>query len=147
MTITIRPLQAEDRAQWDILWNGYLTFYKSELTAEITDLTWQRLMTAGEDPKGFAAVNAAGELIGIVHYLYHRSTWSDGPYCYLEDLFVSQAARGTGAGRELIQAVYDAAKADGASRVYWATQEFNETARKLYDRMAELTPFVQYRMK
>ena len=145
MPVTIRPLEPADRAAWNPLWQGYLTFYETDLDPAVTEITWARLMREGEDPNGFAALNEAGEMIGFTHYLYHRSTWSNGPYCYLEDLYVSEAARGTGAGRALIEAVAAKAEEDGAERLYWNTQSFNETARRLYDQVAALTPFVQYR--
>ena len=145
MTVTIRPLGPQDREAWEPLWQGYLTFYEASVPASVTETTWQRLMTDGEDPNGFAAVDEGGRLIGMVHYLFHRSTWTEGDYCYLQDLFVVPEARGTGAGRRLIEAVYAAADEHGASQVYWLTQHFNATARKLYDRIGQLTPFIKYK--
>jgi GNAT superfamily N-acetyltransferase len=139
----VRPLGPQDRVAWDSLWQGYLTFYKEALPDEITERTWARLMDPQFDLHGICVLDGS-RVVGICHYLFHPSTWSDGPYCYLEDLFVDPDARGSGFGRNLIEAVYVAADARGAGRVYWATQEFNETARKLYDRIATLTPFVQY---
>lgn len=144
MTIDIRPLQPEDRDAWMPLWQGYLRFYETDLNPEITESTWTRLMTDGEDPHGLCAVDADGRLVGIVHYLFHRSTWSPTEYCYLEDLYVDESRRGGGAGRALIEAVGEAASERGASRVYWHTQHFNATARRLYDDVADLTPFVRY---
>jgi len=143
MTITIRPLQASDREAWNSLWQGYLSFYEEDLPEAVTELTWRRLMTEGEDPNGFAALDAEGNLLGFTHYLFHRSTWAEGPYCYLEDLFVSEAARGKGAARVLIKAVKQAAEDAGAARLYWTTQHFNEDGRRLYDRVGQLTPFIK----
>lgn len=139
----VRALTQEDRAAWAPLWQGYLTFYEEALPDEISERTWSRLMDPQFDLHGICAL-AEGRMVGICHYLFHVSTWSDGPYCYLEDLFVDPQVRGSGYGRALIEAVYAAADARGASRVYWATQENNATARKLYDRIATLAPFVQY---
>ena len=101
-------------------------------------------MDPAGDPHGLVAVDDGGKMIGITHYLFHVSTWLMGPTCYLQDLYVDEAARGTGAGRALIEAVYAAADAAGASQVYWTTQHFNETARRLYDRIGKLTPFIKY---
>ncbi|MFN0263882.1 N-acetyltransferase family protein [Tepidamorphus sp. 3E244] len=143
--ITIRKLEARDRAGWDPLWQGYLTYYESAVSDEITETTWLRLLDKNQDPHGFCAVDGDGRLIGIVHYLFHRSTWSDSGYCYLEDLFVDPNVRGGGVGRLLIEAVYATAADRGSSRVYWNTQHFNTRARKLYDQVATLSPFVQYR--
>lgn len=145
MSWTIRPLALRDRAAWEPLWKGYLTFYETQVPDEVTETTWQRLMAAGEDPSGFVAVDEDDRPIGIVHYHFHRSTWTIGDYCYLQDLFVSPAVRGGGAGRALIEAVYEAARARGASQTYWLTQDFNHTARKLYDKVGQLTPFIKYR--
>lgn len=142
--LTIRPLQAGDRAGWDPLWQGYLTFYETQLAPEVTETTWARLIDPGQEPNGFCAVGASGRLVGIVHYLFHRSTWTTTCYCYLEDLFTDPQARGMGAGRALIEAVYDAAAEEGATQVYWATQHFNTRGRVLYDRVATLSPFLQY---
>ena len=103
--VTIRPLAAGDRAGWDALWKGYLAFYESAVPGEVTETTWARLIDPADDPYGYCAVDASGRLIGIVHYLFHRSTWTTSCYCYLEDLFVDPAVRGSGAGRALIEAV------------------------------------------
>jgi len=142
--LTVRPIEAGDRAAWDLLWNGYLVFYEEALPQHITEETWRRLLDPAVDPHGFVAVDAAGRLVGFVHYLFHASTWAIGPYCYLEDLFVDPAVRGGGVGAALIEAVYAAADRAGAERVYWMTQDHNATARKLYDRIGKLTPFIKY---
>lgn len=140
----IRPLNARDRAAWDTLWQGYLAFYKTDLAPEITDVTWARLLDPAEEMHCIVAESGDGVLIGIVHYLYHRVTWAVADRCYLEDLFVAEAARGTGAGRALIEAVYAAADERGADQVYWLTQDFNTEGRRLYDRVGRVTPFIKY---
>lgn len=140
----IRELHPQDRAQWDVLWRGYLDFYRKALEPAITELTWNRLVNANEQPYGFVAQDDA-RLVGFVHYHFHLSTWAAAGYCYLEDLFVDPAYRGRGAGRALIQAVYDAADRRGVTRVYWHTETTNDRARALYDKVATLAPFVQYR--
>lgn len=142
---SIRPLAAGDREPWAELWRAYLRFYETELPQAQYDLTWSRLMTPAESPHGLCAVADDGALLGITNYIFHRSCWAAADSCYLQDLFVTEAARGTGAGRALIEGVYAAADAAGAGQVYWLTQDFNETARRLYDRVAVLTPFVKYR--
>lgn len=143
MDVTIRPLTAADHAAWLPLWEGYQRFYRTSIAPEVTARTWQRLLDPAE-PMHALVAESDGRLIGIVHYLFHRSTWTTADYCYLQDLFVSEAARGTGAGRALIEAVYAAADAAGASRVYWLTAHDNP-ARALYDKLAHHTGFVHYR--
>jgi len=143
--VQVRALEARDRSQWDVLWAGYLAFYEHDLPADITNHLWRRLLDPSDQPYSFVAVDGDGRLVGFVHFHFHLSTWSVEGYCYLEDLFVSPAARGKGAGRALIDAVYRAADARGATRVYWHTQKTNTDARALYDKVAELTEFVQYR--
>ncbi len=140
----VRPLVEADRAAWESLWQGYLDFYRTSLPGDVTARTWVRLMDPLVDMHAIGA-EAEGRLVGICHYVFHSATWTVGPYCYLEDLYVDPAARGAGAGRALIEAVYTAADAREAGRVYWLTQSDNETARQLYDRLATVTPFVQYR--
>lgn len=142
--VVIRPLGADERAGWEPLWRGYLDFYKASQTPEATDITWKRLLDPKE-PMFALGAYVDGKLLGIVHYLYHRSTWTIGDYCYLQDLFVAEAARGQGLARALIEAVYAKAKEEGASRVYWNTHETNATARVLYDKVAERSGFIQYR--
>jgi GNAT superfamily N-acetyltransferase len=142
--IQIRPFHPDDRAAWEPLWQGYLTFYKSSLPAEVTEETWRRLNDPSEPMHGLAAV-LDGRIVGIVHYLYHRSTWTTGNYCYLQDLFTAEEARGHGVGRALIEAVYEKAQADGASRVYWLTHETNVSAQALYEKVASRSGFIQYR--
>lgn len=140
---TIAPLTADDRDGWLPLWRAYLEFYETELADEVTDAVFSRL-AAGDALHGALARDDAGVAVGLVHWLFHPSTWSLGPYCYLEDLFVSPAVRGSGVGRALIAHVSDAALDAGASKVYWLTHETNTTARGLYGRVAEDTGFVHY---
>jgi len=142
--ILIRPLRADERAAWEPLWAGYLTFYKATLAPEVSDVTWARFHDPAEPMFALGAF-VDGKLTGIVHYLYHRSCWTIGDYCYLQDLFVDGGARGLGLGRALIEAVYAAARADGCSRVHWLTQTDNAQARILYDQVADNSGFMQYR--
>lgn len=142
--IAVRPLGPADREAWLPLWRGYLTFYETSLPDETTALTWRRLLDPAEPMRGAAAV-LDGRLVGIAHAIRHRSCWTEGDYCYLQDLFVDGAARGLGAGRALIEHVCRTAEAEGCSRVHWLTHETNADAMKLYDRIAERSGFVQYR--
>ncbi|MDE3114188.1 MAG: GNAT family N-acetyltransferase [Pseudomonadota bacterium] len=148
MTLSIRPLAKTDYAQWLPLWDGYNAFYgRSGATAldpAITAMTWSRFFDAYEPVHALVAEDG-GALIGLVHYLYHRSTTSIAPTCYLQDLFTQAETRGRGVGRALIEAVYDAARKAGTSRVYWQTHETNRTAMRLYDQVAEKSGFLVYR--
>lgn len=142
--LTIRPLQASDRSGWDGLWAGYLHFYETTLEPEVTEAAWQRLVAPKGDLRGLVA-EQGGRPVGFAHYLLHPSTWALQNYCYLEDLFVSDAARGQGVGRALIAAVEAAARKAGATRLYWVTHTDNKRARQLYDDMAAFNGFIQYR--
>ena len=144
--IDVRPLRPDEREAWEPLWSGYLAFYETAVTADVTETTWRRLHDPAE-PMHVLGAFIDGRLVGIVHYLFHRTTWTIGDYCYLQDLFTSPEARGQGAGRALIEAVCDHAQAAGASRVYWLTHESNATARALYDTLAERPGFIQYRRR
>ena len=145
MSVSIRPLAPSDFDPWYPLWQGYLTFYETEISDEVSRVTFARLTGGGEPMGGFMARDAGGEAVGITHWLIHRSCWTVGDYCYLQDLFVAPAARKGGVGRALIEAVYAKAQALGCPRVYWHTHETNHTAQRLYDRVAELSGFIQYR--
>jgi GNAT superfamily N-acetyltransferase len=140
----ILPLTAADRDHWEPLWQAYLTFYEESLPDAQTDMTFARLIDPSVPVHGAIALDAEGRAIGFVHWLVHPSTWSAGPYCYLEDLFVAPDVRGGGVGRALIAAVTDWARQSGASKVYWLTQSHNRTARTLYDMVATDTGFVHY---
>ena len=144
MTATIRPLRAEDEAEWRRLWTGYLEFYQTSVPEEVYRTTFARLL--GEDPHDFHGLIAEqdGQPVGLTHYLFHRHCWRVENVVYLQDLYVDPQVRGTGAGRALIEAVYAAADAAGCPTVYWLTQDFNATARQLYDRIAKVTPFIKY---
>lgn len=142
--VSIRPVGEDERAAWEPLWQGYLTFYKAKLPPENTDVAWKRFHDANE-PMFLLGAYVDGKLTGIVHYIFHRSTWTPGNYCYLQDLFVAESGRGHGLGRALIEAVYDKARQAGASRVYWLTQTTNAQARILYDQVADDSGFMQYR--
>jgi GNAT superfamily N-acetyltransferase len=142
----IRRLEARDKPAWLVLFKGYITFYKATVPEDVIEATWQRLIAGEPDFHiGLVAVDEADRPIGLAHVLFHRSTWSPTWYCYLEDLFVDPALRKTGAGRALIEATYREADARGCTRTYWTTQDFNTTARSLYDKVATKSPFVQYR--
>ncbi|MGB3539242.1 MAG: GNAT family N-acetyltransferase [Mesorhizobium sp.] len=142
--ITIRPLEKSDHADWRRLWTAYLDFYETKLPEEVYATTWERLFSGGEfEPKGFIA-HLDGKAVGLTHYLYHRSGWSLVNNCYLQDLFADKAARGKGVGAALIEAVRQEAAKIGVANVYWMTNEANATARKLYDRVARRTGFIEY---
>jgi len=146
--LIIRGVVLSDYDQWLPLWDGYNAFYEREgptaLSPEITAMTWARFFDAYE-PMHALVAEADDRLIGLVHFLYHRSTTAIAPLCYLQDLFTSAEARGKGVGRALIEAVYDRARAAGSPRVYWQTHETNATARRLYDQVADLSGFLVYR--
>lgn len=148
MSFTVRDLAAADRAQWQTLWDGYIAFYESHVAPEVSDVTFARLLDSNEPMFCLVAEDAAThELLGLVHCVIHRSTWSVADYCYLGDLFTASAARGRGVGRALIEAVYARADANGWARVYWHTHETNTTARHLYEQLAENKGFLQYRRR
>jgi GNAT superfamily N-acetyltransferase len=143
-TFVVQPVRIGERADWEPLWRGYQAFYEVTLSPETTDATWRRLHDPAE-PMHVLGAYMDGKLVGIVHYVFHRSTWSIGGYCYLQDLFVAETTRGRGLGRALIEAVYEKAREAGASRVYWLTHEGNAAGRALYDKVAENAGFIQYR--
>jgi len=142
--ITIRTMSLNERAVWEELWTGYLDFYNTKISQETKSATWARLHDPNE-PMHLLAASLGGKVVGITHYLYHRSCWTVGDYCYLQDLFVALEARGKGVGAELIRGVETIARASGASRIYWLTKEDNVTARALYDKLADRPGFIQYR--
>jgi GNAT superfamily N-acetyltransferase len=144
MTLLIRSLTQADRAAWNPLWQGYLTFYKTELPEAAYDLAWARFHDPAEPMNAYGAF-LDGRMVGIAHTIYHRSCWTAGDYCYLQDLFTEESYRGRGVGRALMEHVYAVAKAAGASRVHWLTHETNTDAMKLYDRIGAKSGFVQYR--
>ena len=141
MAVSVRALQPSDYAAWLPLWRGYVAFYDSSVSDAQTALTWQRLLDPAFNLNALV-VQLNGEMVGFTHYLFHPATWSQGNCCYLEDLFVSPAMRGSGAGRALIDGVKQAAQAQGAAKLYWLTQTHNATARKLYDAVAKDTGFM-----
>ncbi|KQP14053.1 GNAT family acetyltransferase [Pseudorhodoferax sp. Leaf267] len=145
--ITVRPIQQADLQDWLPLWDGYNAFYGREgataLDRKITQTTWQRFFDPSEPVFALVAV-LDGKVIGLVHFLYHRSTTRIEPTCYLQDLFTLPQARGRGVGRALIEAVYVSARASGVKRVYWQTHETNAAGRLLYDRVAKHFGFIVY---
>jgi GNAT superfamily N-acetyltransferase len=146
--ISIRFVRRSDFDKWLPLWDGYNTFYgRSGATAlkrEITDMTWSRFFDAYEPVHALVAERGS-ELLGLAHYLFHRSTTAIEPLCYLQDLFTAESARGRGIGRMLIEGVYEQGQLAGSPRVYWQTHETNLAARKLYDQVAERSGFIVYR--
>lgn len=146
--ITIRPVHSEDFPAWQTLWNDYNAFYgragATALPVDITQTTWSRFF-AEDEPMHAMVAEREGRLLGLVHFVFHRSTTLIAPTCYLQDLFTVDAARGQGIGRALIEAVYQRAQASGSQRVYWQTHETNAVAMRLYDSVAEKSGFVIYR--
>lgn len=144
----IRPVEPGDYAVWRVLWNGYNAFYgrsgPTALAEEITELTWGRFLDPAEPMHALVAARD-GVMVGLAHYLFHRSTIQVAPTCYLQDLYTQPDARGTGIGQALIEAVYERARAAGSQRVYWQTHESNTTAMALYNRLAERSGFLVYR--
>ena len=147
-TVTVRDVLPNDFQEWKVLWDGYNTFYgrhgATALRPEVTQMTWSRFFDSYEPVHALVAVDGAA-LVGIAHYLFHRSTIQIAPTCYLQDLFTSTAARGRGVGSALIAAVYERAVVANAGRLYWQTHESNSTAMGLYDKLAERSGFVVYR--
>ena len=146
--IQIRAVQENDFSKWQPLWDGYNAFYgrpeKTALPDAVTNATWSRFFDKDEPVHALVA-EERGQLVGLAHFLFHRSTISIEPVCYMQDLFTIEAARGKGVGRGLIEEVYRYAKRAGSSKVYWQTHETNTTAMKLYDKVAEKSGFVVYR--
>jgi GNAT superfamily N-acetyltransferase len=145
--LVIRPIERADLVAWRPLWDGYNAFYGREgataLPEAITQVTWARFLDPSEPVHALVAVRE-GVVVGLVHYLFHRSTTRLHDVCYLQDLFTVRQARGQGVGRRLIHAVYDAARAAGSSRVYWQTQTTNTAGRALYDQVASHGGFIVY---
>ena len=144
MTLVVRPLTRSDEPQWRRLWRDYLAFYQTELAEVVYATYFERLL--GDDPQDYNGLIAEvdGRSVGLAHYLVHRHGWKVENVCYLQDLYADPDVRGMGVGRALIEAVYAKADAAGAPSVYWLTQDFNAEARKLYDRIGQVTPFIKY---
>jgi GNAT superfamily N-acetyltransferase len=143
--IEYRFVSLSDQADWLSLWNAYLTPYDVDLPDDITSLTWRRFLDIDE-PLHCISAYAEGRMVGFCTHVLHRSTWAKGHYCHLEDLFVSPSHRGFGIAQKLVELTHQAAKDHGCSRLYWVTQSTNEIAQRLYDKLAEKTGFIQYRM-
>ncbi|MCW9033074.1 MAG: GNAT family N-acetyltransferase [Alphaproteobacteria bacterium] len=140
----IRPIASTDRPRWQELWQGYLDFYKATLAPEITDTLWDRLHSPEVPINGLVAENSDGQVIGLLHYVIHLNTWNSSSICYLEDLYVDENIRGSGAGKALIEALRVEVKKQGWGRLYWMTDTKNDRARGLYDKLAKLTDYVRY---
>lgn len=145
LDVTIRPVTASDRPVWAALWRLYLTFYKTELSEATYDITWSRFMDPNETMHAALAQTKEGRVVGLVHYIEHRTCWTPKNSIYLQDLFVDESVRGHGVGCALIQHVYDEANKRGVGKVHWLTHEANKDAQALYEKVAERSGFIQYR--
>lgn len=144
MSIVVRPLEEPDHDAWHRLWNGYCMFYETEMPAEVTAKSWARLID-GNIPEFFGLVaERNGEVIGIANCILHGTTWAIAQRCYLNDLFVDPAARGSGAGKAMIEHLQHLAAEQGWDKIHWLTAESNATARRLYDQFAPASGFIQY---
>lgn len=142
--ITVRPLSSTDKNRWLMLWEAYLDFYDVALAPDATEHLWGRLHDAAVPVGGLVAIGERESVVGILHYVIHQNTWNTREICYLEDLFVDQAARGQGCAHKLIKALAEKAKTEGWGRLYWMTHKENGRARRLYDKVANLTDFIRY---
>ncbi len=146
MTVTVRPVTPDDKAEWSRMWELYLAFYETSRPPEVFEQSWRWILEGAHDMHSAIAEAADGRAIGIVNFLYHHSFWAAEPKIYLNDLYVDPDARGTGAGRAMIEHVGRHAAKNGAASVYWLTAEDNAEARRLYDRIAQKSVFVHYTM-
>lgn len=139
----VRKIQNADKPQWLELWQGYLHFYRADVSAQVTDHTFERLC---EDQQvyGLVAEDRNGNLLGFMHLIFHPSTWSSAGYCYIEDLYVSPAGRGKKVSEKLFEQAYQLADEKGCDRIYWMTQEYNAPARSLYDKIGKRSSFIVY---
>jgi len=144
MPLTIRPLAATDQADWRRLWTAYLEFYNSSVPEEVYQTTFARQLDPAHPERCCFIADLDGRAVGLVHAIWHGHNWRVEDVCYLQDLFADPDVRGQGVGRALIEAVYAEADRRGTPAVYWMTQDFNTTARQLYDRIAHVTPFIKY---
>jgi GNAT superfamily N-acetyltransferase len=140
----IRPLLPADYKQWRKLWISYLDFYETSLNDEVIDKTFNRFIDEHHNRQNALVAEQSSDLVGLVHYIYHPHNWKIEDVCYLQDLFVAPENRGQQIAKMLIEKVYEEADKCGTPTVYWLTQEFNAPARKLYDKIADLTPFIKY---
>ncbi|MGZ5198700.1 MAG: GNAT family N-acetyltransferase [Telluria sp.] len=145
-SVEIKAIDHNDFDSWFPLWKGYQRFYEIDIPESVTLRNWGRFLDPVE-PMHAALAIVGGQALGLVHTVYHRSSWTEGDYCYLQDLFVSDDARGGGIGRALIEHVHADAKRRGACRVHWLTHETNHKAMQLYDRIAVRSGFIQYRKR
>ena len=143
-SFNIRQLEQRDREQWQFIWGEYLDFYETKLPLEVYSKTFSRLTDSNNTNQNCLVAHSGDTLYGLVHYIYHAHNWKTEDVCYLQDLFTLNEMRRQGIAKALIKAVYEAADTNGTPSVYWMTQEFNQGARKLYDQVASLTPFIKY---
>ncbi|MFZ4833602.1 GNAT family N-acetyltransferase [Rouxiella sp. Mn2063] len=141
--VVVRRIKNDDKSQWLALWQGYLHFYRADVTAQITDNTFERLC-GDQHVYGLVAEDKNGNLLGLMNLIFHPSTWSTAGYCYIEDLYVSPTARGQKVSEKLFQHAYQLANERGSDRVYWMTQEYNAPARSLYDKIGKRSSFIVY---
>jgi len=144
MSVSILPLSADDRNDWRNLWFNYLAFYNTDVSDEVYETTFNRLIDPHNKQQYALIARQENRPVGLVHYIFHPHNWRLEDVCYLQDLYVDSDERGQGVGRSLIEAVYDAADKNGVFSVYWLTQDSNAPARRLYDNVADLTPFIKY---
>ena len=147
LSVSIRPLQDGDFQAWKQLWHAYLTFYETTVEDIVYETSFDRIRSAQNLSQNGLVAEEDGVLVGLAHYIFHPHNWKIEDVCYLQDLYVAPEFRGCGVGRMLIEEVYAASDAHDISSVYWLTQDFNKPARRLYDYVGSLTPFVKYQRR
>lgn len=142
----IRPLDQQDRQNWEVLYRGYAEFYQVDTDAAKLDRLFGWLMDPAHVCEGIVAVDAYSRLIGLAHFRAMPSPLRGAEVGFLDDLFVDPASRGGGAAEALLRRVDDIALAKGWPVVRWITRDNNYRARGLYDRLALRSDWITYEM-
>jgi GNAT superfamily N-acetyltransferase len=118
------------------LMRGYCDFYDVDPSDEDL-LAMARALIADPEREGtqLIARDDGGQAIGFATIFWTWSTLSGSRIGVMNDLFVAEAARGTGVAEELIAACAERCRARGATSLEWTTANDNHRAQRLYDRV------------
>jgi GNAT superfamily N-acetyltransferase len=144
--VIVRPPEASDEQDWRALWQGFQTHFGGAIPAQASAQTWRLLLDESAPLNGLLAI-AGGRACGLAHYSFTPFAWTATPVCFLQDLYVDESARGLGAGRALVQGVYDVAQAAGAANVFWLADAADERLLRFYRAIALETPYVRFMQK
>ena len=135
MTLSIRPAEPEDVGTLLRLVRELAEYERAADQVVATEALLHEALFATPPAAEAVIAEIDGQAIGMALYFFNFSTWTGWRGLYLEDLYVTPVARGTGAGKALLKHLAGIAVARGCTRFEWSVLDWNTPAKDFYKAM------------